>query len=228
MNVTCSSEQNHTSAPSIDGLPWSMPSALRPQSATGTTRVDGDRRSPRTASAGRNGRSSLRVRGVHQRVGAGLDLGGERVDVVGAGAAAGDDGAADVVVRRERARHRLGRLADPLAQGRPSPRRGPRSPSCPARRARGAASGRRGGPASSGAQPQRGKPTLTSISTSRIPPCGRRVDRRLGVDRDRDARAERGERARAGRRRPTSLASRRSSPRPARGQADRARVASRR
>ena len=32
--VTCSSEQNSTSAPSTDGSPWSMPSALRPQSAT--------------------------------------------------------------------------------------------------------------------------------------------------------------------------------------------------
>src|SRR3974390_2216916 len=33
-NVRCSSEQNHTSDPSTDGLPWSMPSAFTPQSAT--------------------------------------------------------------------------------------------------------------------------------------------------------------------------------------------------
>jgi hypothetical protein len=31
----CSSEQNHTAEPSdSDGLPWSMPSAFSPQSAT--------------------------------------------------------------------------------------------------------------------------------------------------------------------------------------------------
>ena len=56
--VRCSSEQNHTSAPSTVGLPWSMPSALRPQSATAQP-VDTEITVASTLSAWTKGRPSL-------------------------------------------------------------------------------------------------------------------------------------------------------------------------
>ena len=52
-------------------------------------------------------------------------------------------------------------------------------------------------PASSGGHPQRGRPTSTSTSTSRMPPRAAAVDRRVGVDGDGDARVELGHRAQA-------------------------------
>ena len=76
--VTCSSEQNHTVAPSMVGLPWSMPSALRPASHTahfGAT----DMTVASTLRAWRKRQAELGVGGVHQRVGAGLQLGAQRV-----------------------------------------------------------------------------------------------------------------------------------------------------
>ena len=112
------------------------------------------------------------VGGVHQRVGAGLDLGGPGV----AGRRCRS--------RRPRCRspptsscaatraapwprwHCCARSARP-----PGPRRGPRSPSprAPPGRRRAARSASR--PASPGSQPHRGRPTLTSMSTSRTPPA---------------------------------------------------------
>src|SRR4051794_30973513 len=56
--VVCSSEQNHTEPPLTVGLPWSMPSDLRPQSATayaGATEITVDH----THSACTNGSPSL-------------------------------------------------------------------------------------------------------------------------------------------------------------------------
>ena len=57
-NVTCSSEQNHTSPPSIDGLPWSMPSAFSPTSATAQS-AHTEITVPSTYSACPNGRPSV-------------------------------------------------------------------------------------------------------------------------------------------------------------------------
>ena len=55
----CSSEQNSTSAPSTLGSPWSMPSALSPQSATTQPFGDTEITVASTQSAWRNGRPSL-------------------------------------------------------------------------------------------------------------------------------------------------------------------------
>ena len=84
------------------------------------------------------------VGGVHQRVAAGLDLGRQRVDVVGAGAAGRDDLAADVGVRGEQHLDRPLHLAALRRRGRRRSSGGPRSPSCRARSARGGGRGRRG------------------------------------------------------------------------------------
>ena len=167
-NVRCSSEQNHTSAPSTDGLPWSMPSALRPQSATAQS-VDTEITVDRTRERLDEGQAELAVGGVHERVGAGLDLGGPRVEVVGPGAA-----------RRDRPRRRPRRRPASAAPWTPrasaracarssSPTMWPSYPMTP-RTVRPAARARSASrPASSGRQPQRGRPTLTSISTSGTP-----------------------------------------------------------
>ena len=116
------------------------------------------------------GQAELGVGRVHQGVRPGLDLGGPGVEVVGARAARGDHLAADVVVGRAPAvpwtpRAWLGPgpavlQADDVAlvPHDPADRRGRRP------RARSASR-----PASSGRQPQRGSPTLTSISTSGTP-----------------------------------------------------------
>ena len=56
-NVMCSSEQNHTLASSIEGLPWSMPSAFRPQSATARVPLT-ETTVATTCSARRNGSPS--------------------------------------------------------------------------------------------------------------------------------------------------------------------------
>src|SRR5690606_19800133 len=56
--VTCSSEQNHTFAPSIVGLPWSMPSDLSPASHTAHAGPT-DTTVLSTQKAGRNGRPSF-------------------------------------------------------------------------------------------------------------------------------------------------------------------------
>ena len=57
--VTCSSEQNETSAPAIDGLPWSIPSALSPQSATAQSPRSTEITVASTVSAGTKGRPSV-------------------------------------------------------------------------------------------------------------------------------------------------------------------------
>ena len=103
VNVRCSSEQNNTSASSMVGLPWSMPIAFSPQSAT-------DQRSftwitvATIASARRERQAELAVVAVHERVRARLDLGGRGVDVVGTGAAGRHDVAADGLGDRARRR----------------------------------------------------------------------------------------------------------------------------
>src|SRR5882757_5532319 len=56
-NVMCSSEQNHTAAPGMLGLPWSMPSDLSPTSATAQP-SDTEITVPSTDSAWANGRPS--------------------------------------------------------------------------------------------------------------------------------------------------------------------------
>ena len=56
--VTCSSEQNQIFAPSMRGLPWSMPNAFSPQSATANC-SETETTVARSESAGRNGSPSL-------------------------------------------------------------------------------------------------------------------------------------------------------------------------
>ena len=105
-NVRCSSEQNHTSAPSTDGSPWSIPSALSPQSATVQPGRHGDHGGEDGQRLG-EGQPELAVGGVHERVGTGLDLGGPRVEVVGPGAARRDDLASDLPGGQDELRHGL-------------------------------------------------------------------------------------------------------------------------
>ena len=119
-NVVCSSEQNHTSRRRRSvGLPWSMPSALSPASTTAQPpwRFTEITVVEQRAAPARTGRRWRRRCVSISSVGAGLDLGAPRVDVVGAGAAAGHDLAADVRVRRLQQRHRRGRPASAFVAG---------------------------------------------------------------------------------------------------------------
>ena len=91
----CSSDTNQQSPTSSTfGSPWSMPSAFRPASSTpqpfGEREITVVQRNSAFSKPGR----VRRVLGVHQAVGAGLQLGHPAVDVPGAGAAAGHDVAA--------------------------------------------------------------------------------------------------------------------------------------
>ena len=164
-NVTCSSLQNSTSAASIDGLPWSMPSALRPTSATAPRRrVDhraehGARLAERQVQAG--------VGGVHQRVAAGLHLAdpGWRSyvpvppdETMSPPTLAGRRGGSRSPARPWRAVAALDDHQVALVAHRAAHVRAPGPWARSARR-----------PASSGGQPQRGRPMSTSISTSSIP-----------------------------------------------------------
>ena len=118
--VRCSSEQNHSLAPAGSttvGLPWSIPSDLRPTSATANPAVGlTEITVPASDSAGPKGSAQMAVGGVHQQVRAGLQLGDPLVEVPGAGAAARHDLAPDGLVGGHQQRHRLGH---PRLAGRP-------------------------------------------------------------------------------------------------------------
>ena len=108
-DVLVAAEQHLARSPgSSDGLPWSMPSAFSPTSATAQPRRHRDHRC-RHVQRLLERQSERAVVAVHQRVAAGLDLGdtGRGVQVERAGAAGADDLAADVGVGLPQQRHRM-------------------------------------------------------------------------------------------------------------------------
>ena len=179
-----------------------MPRALSPQSATAQP-AETEITVARTGERLHEGQAELAVGGVHERVGAGLDLGGPGVEVVGPGAARRDHVAADLVWAAgstapiDSSQHRRARGA---RSSRPT--MWPSYPMTPRTDEPGGA-GPVGQPAGVLGSATATREADVDVDEDLGHPRPRRgVDRRVRVDGDRDARARCAPARRAGSRRP--------------------------